>query len=450
MRFATWLMLLLLWPATSLAAKPVVVLELTGAIGPASSDYVERAMRDPVAREAQAVVIRIDTPGGLDTSMRDIIRSIIASPVPIIAYVAPGGARAASAGTYILYASHVAAMAPGTNLGAATPVQLGGGGGAPGSEPLEDDKEKPAAQPKTAMERKVVNDATAYIRSLAELRGRNADWAERAVREGVSLGAQRALEHDVIDLVADSLDDLLRKVDGRTIEVGATTVTLATANAEVVSIKPDWRTRLLAVITNPNIAYILMLIGIYGLIFELANPGGLVPGVLGGIALVLALFAFQALPINYAGLALIVLGLAFIVAEMFVTSFGILGIGGVIAFVIGSVMLLDTEAPAFQLSLQLIGGFAVVSVLLLGGVITMLLRTRRRPVMTGGSGLVGAEGTAVAAFSGTGRVRVHGEIWTAVSTQPVAKNQPVRVVDRDGLRLRVEPIPDSIVHSEDV
>ena len=450
-----WLVLsLLLLAGPSLAAPPVVVLELTGPIGPASSDYIGRALRTPAAQEAQAIVLRIDTPGGLDSAMRDIIQVIIGSNVPIVAYVAPGGARAASAGTYILYASHIAAMAPGTNLGAATPVQLGGlPGGAPEQErPPEQEgeqQESQPAQPATAMERKMLNDAVAYIRSLAALRGRNADWAERAVREAASLGAEDALQLGVIDLVAEDLDGLLEALHGRTVTAGATELTLATAEAEVIRLEPDWRSRLLAVITNPNVAYVLMLIGIYGLIFELMNPGSLVPGVLGGIALLLALYAFQALPISYAGLGLILLGMAFMIAEAFAASFGILGIGGVIAFVVGSIMLFDTDTPAFQLSLQLVAGFAIVSLLLLIGVITMLLRSRRRPLASGADTLIGSQAEALYDFTGQGQVRLRGEIWSVFSDVPIAKHQPVRVTARDGLRLRVEQISSQADHPGD-
>lgn len=455
MLWIRWLLLSLLFLAGPLlAAPPVVVLELTGVIGPASSDYVERALRAPVAQEAQVIVLRIDTPGGLDSAMREIVQVIIGSNVPIVAYVAPGGARAASAGTYILYASHIAAMAPGTNLGAATPVQLGGlPGDAPEQEPSperEGERQEPKPpQPANAMERKMVNDAVAYIRSLAALRGRNADWAEQAVREAASLGAEEALKLGVINLVAEDLDRLLEELNGRTVTAGAGELTLATAEAEIVRLDPDWRTRLLAAITNPNVAYVLMLIGIYGLIFELMNPGSLVPGVLGGIALLLALYAFQALPISYAGLGLILLGMAFMIAEAFVASFGILGIGGVIAFVVGSIMLFDTDTPAFQLSLQLIAGFAIVSLLLLIGLITMLMRSRRRPVTSGADTLIGSQAEALYDFTGQGQVRLRGEIWSVFSDVPIAKHQPVRVTARDGLRLRVEPIPPQADHPGD-
>lgn len=443
MRHWMWLLLLAL-SISPAAANQIVVLELTGAIGPASSDYFERSLRQPEVAQSQAVIVRIDTPGGLDTAMRDIVQSILGSDVPVIAYVAPGGARAASAGAFILYASHVAAMAPGTNVGAATPVQIGG---APtGAEQEDQDESQPNPQPQNAMERKVINDAVAYIRSLATLRDRNADWAEQAVREAASLSANAAKEQHVIDLVATNLDDLLDQLDGRSVEVAGVEHLLATKDVTLVHLEPDWRSQLLAVITNPNVAYILMLIGIYGLIFELAAPGSLVPGVLGAICLLLALFAFQALPISYAGLGLIALGLAFIIAEAFVPSFGILGIGGVISFVIGSIMLFDTDTEVFRVSMELIAGLAIVSALLLLGLVTLLLRSRRQPKASGADLMVGQIGEAIYAFDGQGQVRIEGEIWAAESDASLNENEAVRVLARDGLRLKVTPVKSSLLN----
>lgn len=451
---------LVLW-LLALPASAQVVHQLTieGAIGPVTANYVSDGLEEAAAADAAAVVLRMDTPGGLDSAMRQIVRDVLASPVPVIGYVAPSGARAASAGTYILYASHVAAMAPGTNLGAATPVQIGGMPGTPGSEPEPqpdrgsggddeqaaedgddgDDGERPAGG--SAMERKMINDAVAYIRSLAELRGRNADWAERAVRESVSLSYSAAREQNVIDLVAADTAALLAAADGREVEVSGAVRTLALAGATVEDRPPDWRTELLATITNPNVAYILMLVGIYGLIFELANPGSLVPGVLGGICLLLALFAFQALPVNYAGLGLILLGILFMVAEALVPSFGALGVGGVIAFVFGSVLLFDADGEGFELSMMLVGGVTAASLVLFLGTATLAARAFQRRGVAGADHMLGGEGEVLQ----TGpplRVRIEGESWLAETDTDarLAPGDSVRVVGMEGLRLKVEPL----------
>jgi membrane-bound serine protease (ClpP class) len=395
--------------------------------------------------EATAVVLRLNTPGGLDNSMRGIVQDILASTVPVICYVAPSGARAASAGTYILYASHIAAMAPGTNVGAATPVELGGGGGLPKKPtlPQHDEGEEQQEQPKDTMTSKMINDATAYLRSLAQLRGRNVEWAEKAVRESASLPADEALALGVIDLVAADLTGLLDEVDGREVTVKGGERVLETADAPVAVIEPDWRTRLLSVIADPNIAYILILIGIYGLIFEFYNPGFVFPGVVGAISLVLALFALQVLPVNYAGLGLLILGIIFMVSEVFVQSFGALGIGGLIAFVIGSVLLIDTEAPGYGVSMPLIVSFSVLSGVFFLGVIGMVLKARRRPVVSGEEQLIGASGTVLEDFVGKGRIHIHGENWQAGSAVPLKRGQRVRVTGVDGLSLQVEPIQES-------
>ncbi|MCG6860099.1 MAG: nodulation protein NfeD [Chromatiaceae bacterium] len=425
-----------------------LIIKVEGAIGPATSAYVEEAISDAEERGAGLLVLRMDTPGGLDTSMRAIVKAINASQVPVVGFVAPSGARAASAGTYILYACHVAAMAPGTNLGAATPVQIGGlpSGGTPEkSEPSqtgaddETDEEKPAATGNASKD-KLINDAGAYIRSLAQLRGRNAEWAEKAVREAASLPAEEALQLGVVDLLARDLDELLRKLDGRTVQIAGGEVTLDTGGVIRVELDPDWHSRLLAIISNPNIAYILMLVGIYGLIYEFSNPGAVVPGTVGAVSLVLALYSFQLVPINFAGVALMLLGLALMVAEAFAPSFGALGIGGVVAFVVGSLILIDTDAPGFGLSIPLILTFAVSSAVFLVFVIGMAIESRRRPVVSGAEQLLSASGQALEAFQGEGRVRLHGEIWTARSQAPVAAGQTVRVTGRDGLTLLVEPV----------
>ena len=328
------------------ATGPVLQLTIDGAIGPATADYVERALAHARAQHAALVIIRMDTPGGLDTAMRTIIKAITNSPIPVASYVAPSGARAASAGTYILYASHIAAMAPGTNLGAATPIQMGGSNPLPQTNPADKDKDGklPALSNNDAEREKVVNDAVAYIRGLAALHGRNAQWAEKAVREAASLPASEALRLKVVDIIANNETDLLKQIDGRKLKVEGHEITLHTGGLVIQPYEMDWRTRLLNVLTNPNIAYILLLIGIYGLILEFFHPGAVAPGTIGGICLILGMYAMQLLPINYAGVALIVLGVALMVAEAFQPSFGVLGIGGTVAFVFGSVILLDTEA----------------------------------------------------------------------------------------------------------
>ncbi|HKJ76837.1 MAG TPA: nodulation protein NfeD, partial [Gammaproteobacteria bacterium] len=352
---ALLLSLVPLWPAAQEGGGIALQLEIDGPIGPATSDYVVRSLEEAANRNAAAVILRMDTPGGLSSSMREIIQAILASPVPVLGYVAPEGARAASAGTYILYACHVAAMAPATNLGAATPVSIAPAGGGPDTPGSEGEKGPDA---KT---QKAVNDAVAYIRGLAKRRDRNAEWAEKAVREAASLDAEAAVKENVADLIAKDVPDLLAQADGRQVEVGGETRTLATKDLMVERLEPDWRSRLLSVITNPNVAYILMLIGIYGLIFEFSNPGMIVPGVVGAICLMLALFAFQVLPVSYAGVGLILLGIALMVAEAFAPSFGILGIGGVVAFVIGSIILMDTDVPGFGVSLWAIGATGAVA-----------------------------------------------------------------------------------------
>ncbi|MDH3579509.1 MAG: nodulation protein NfeD [Hyphomicrobiales bacterium] len=419
------------------------LLDLKGPVGPATSDYIHRGIDKAWGRRAKLVVLRIDTPGGLDTSMREIVKDLLQAPLPVISFVAPSGARAASAGTYILYASHVAAMAPGTNLGAATPVQIGGGlpvPKAPGTKEKEAEKSQgDEAQRKPTIADKAVNDAVAYIRSLAQMRGRNADWAEKAVREAASLSAEEALKEGVIDMMANDVDALLAKLDGREVVVLGQTRLLQTSGLKIETIEPDWRTQLLGTITNPNIAYVLMLIGIYGLILEFYSPGVLVPGVIGGICLLVALYSFQLLPINYAGFALILLGLALMVAEAFAPSFGILGIGGVIAFVFGSIMLLETDVPGFGISWMLIGSIAAVSAGLFILAVTMLVRARSRPVVSGPEEMVGSTGQVIDWEGHAGTVRVHGEVWKARAAKALDAGGPVRVKEIDGLTLVVQP-----------
>lgn len=463
------LLLLLTTLVASTAASPaeVWIIDIDDAIGPASADHVIRNLREANEQNAVAVILRMNTPGGLDQSMRGIIKEILASDVPVIGYVAPRGSRAASAGTYILYASHIAAMAPATNLGAATPVQMGAPGGLPTADddPAESDDHpdeqsdeegesapahtSPRRQPAaSASEQKAINDARAYIRGLAELRNRNAEWAERSVTEAATLSYRQALENNVIDLIAIDEQALLDAIDGRTVTTSSGERTLDTAGATLHQIVPDWRTQFLGVITNPSVAYILMLLGIYGLIMEFSNPGTGIGGIIGGICLLLALYAMQVLPISYTALALILLGLALMAAEAFSPSFGILGIGGVVAFIIGSIMLMDTQIPAFQIALPVILAVAAASAGMMIIVLRMLLRSRRHPVVSGVTTLTGAIGV-VMRLSGANdevnithankaQVKLHGEIWNAQADHPLQPGDRVRVIAVDGLTLQVE------------
>jgi membrane-bound serine protease (ClpP class) len=439
------------------------MLDITGPIGPATSRFIEKGLQTAQDQGSRLVVLQMDTPGGLDTSMRDIIRAILASPTPVITYVAPSGARAASAGTYILYASHIAAMAPATNVGAATPVAIGGESPPspsptptrePQREPQDDStsrpdkpesgkqpqRTRPPNEPSTAMERKVVNDAVAYLRGLAELRGRNADWAEQAVRTGASLSATAALDMKVIDLIARDLPELLKQIDGREVKVGEKTVKLATTGLAIERIEPDWRTRLLLVLTNPTVAYGLLLIGIYGLLLEGYNPGAIVPGVVGAISLLLALFAFQILSVNYAGLALVGLGIVMIIAEFFFPSFGALGLGGLVAFVVGSIILLDTDVPGLDIAAPVIAAVSTAAGLVLIGMVYVASRSMRRPVVSGSQAMIGATVEAVDDFAEKGLVRYGGELWNARSSSALRAGQPARVVKKEGLLLWVEPL----------
>lgn len=422
----------------------IMQLEINGVIGPATADYIERNLHKAIDNQAQAILIKMDTPGGLDISMRQIIKGIIVSPIPVITYVTPGGARAASAGTYILYASHIAAMAPATNLGAATPVQIGGFGALDQDKDKDkdntdqsEDNNKPLADP---MAHKIVNDAAAYIRGLAKMHGRNEQWAEQAVRVAASLSATEALKLNVIDIVARDVGDLFSQLQGRKINVDGKELIFNTGQLDIQSIQPDWRSEFLAVITNPGIAYILLMAGMYGLILEFSNPGSIVPGTIGGICLLIALYALQLLPVNYAGMGLILLGMALMIAEAFAPSFGILGLGGIVSFVIGSVILMDTDVPGFGIDLGLVAGFALSSAAFFIIVIGLLLKSRHSPVVSGKEEMQGSVGVVLADFTGTGMIRVHSENWQAVSEQALHKDEKVKVTAMEGLLLQVVPI----------
>jgi len=440
-------------------AAPVVVVPLTGAIGPASADFVSRSIVRAQKQGAELIVLRMDTPGGLDISMRQIIQTILASPIPVASFVAPSGARAASAGTYILYASHIAAMAPGTNLGAASPVQIGmGDQTAPEPQGTDKNAAKGASSASVAelksdtqstLSRKQMHDAAAYIRGLAQMRGRNAIWAERAVREAVSLSANEALSQKVIDLTARDVPELLSRLDGRQVSTADGVVhVLHTAGASIVVVEPDWRTRFLAVITDPSMALILLMVGVYGLIFEFSNPGFVLPGVAGAICVLLGMFALQMLPVNYAGLALILLGIGLLAMEVFLPTFGVVGIGGIVAFALGAMMLIDTDSPGFGIPLSLIAVLAVVTALFIFFVSGVVLKSRRRPVVTGQEALLGSPGIMLNDLrpdiaASEGWARVHSERWRVQSTVPLQQGQRVRVIARTGLVLTVVPI-DSV------
>ncbi|PVY60278.1 NfeD family protein [Pusillimonas noertemannii] len=425
-------------PILAQSNAKVVELQLDGVISPASSDFIVRGIDSAASQQAQLVVITLDTPGGLDASMRSIVKAILASPVPVpvATFVAPAGARAASAGTFILYASHIAAMAPASNIGAATPVQIGGT--SPPKAGSKDDAKD--GDPADASGRKARNDAAAYIRSLAQLRGRDKQFAEQAVLDAASMSAQEALEGGVIDLVAADLPDLLQKLDGRQVKLeNGRSVSLATASATAEQIQPDWRTRLLLLIANPQVAVILMMIGVYGLFYEVTSPGLAGPGIAGLISLMLAFYAFQLLPVNWAGVGLIFLGLSLMVAEVFLPSFGIAGAGGVVAFVLGGIFLTDGEVPGFELGLPFLIGSALFSVAVLLVIGRLALRSYRSRVVSGAEYMIGQPGIVTHVEDGMAYADVLGERWKVCSSQPLRPGQHVRVRSMEGLTLGVDP-----------
>ena len=447
------LLTLLVLTSSTISGQEVRVVDINGAIGPATADYFIRALKEAATDDVELVVMKLDTPGGLVSSLRDMVKEILASPVPVAVYVAPNGARAASAGTYLMYASHIAAMSPVTNIGSSTPVSIGGEGGgggfpAPGGfdDPRNSDEqgeESEDAQPSdpSAMDKKVVNDAVAYIRSLAELRGRNADWAELTVREAANLTASEALEMNVIEYVANDLPELLEAIDGTTISnVDGADVTLETASATVVEVETDWRYEFLKVITDPNIAYLLLIIGINALLFEFYSPGLGAGGIVGVICLLLAAYALQMLPVSFAGLALLVVGFGLIVAEVFTPTYGVLGLGGVVAFLAGSLLLFDTDVEGFRVSIEIIVAFGLGTVALVFFVGRRAYQHWKRGPVSGVDAVIGETATVVEEFEKSGRVRVAGEIWSAVSNTPLEKDDTVIVKSMDGLTLTVEKV----------
>ena len=445
----------------AVAEGTAIQLELDGPLGVATAEYIIAGIETAAERNANIIIIRMDTPGGLVEPTRDIIQAILASDVPVVTYVSPGGARAASAGTYIVLASHIAAMAPTTHLGAATPVSLTGDDTPKPPLPLErrtpdiaedgdgdetaeeDSAEETRPAGSTAMERKVMNDAIAYIRSLAETHGRNADWAEEAVRDAATLTAAEALEKNVIDIVAASRAELLAEIDGREVQANNRTVTLDTASLVIEALEPSLRIKILSMIANPQVALLLMLVGVYGLVFEGWNPGAIVPGVVGIVCLLLAAYALQVLPVNYAGLALIIVGVILIIAEAFVPSFGALGLGGIVAFMFGSIMMFDSGIPGFGISMTFVVTFSTIMGLALLWLVHFLVKLQRRGPVSGAASIIGGTGVAMESFTGAGRVWLEGESWQAQSSVPIQKDQEVRVTALDGLLLHVEPIPVS-------
>jgi membrane-bound serine protease (ClpP class) len=423
------------------ADKPALLIDITGAIGFVSAAHLARAVEQASTRAAPVLIVRMDTPGGLLSSTREMIHTILASRVPVVMYVAPNGSRAASAGTYLLYAAHVAAMAPSTHMGAATPIALSPG--LPGSTPAKpspgSDKQSDS-DPSAVSARKSVNDAVAYIRSLAEMRGRNADWAEKAVREAATLTASAAHKERVIDVIAKDVDDLLAQIDGRTVATPAGDVRLDTRGRKVVTIEQDWKMKVMSVITDPNIALILLMIGIYGILFEFWSPGAIAPGAVGGISLIVALTALSVLPVSFGGLALLILGIALMVAEAFTPSFGIAGLGGIVAFALGALFLFDPQQSdvPIAVSWQVIAGLALLSAAFFAGVLGLAVRARRRPVRIGGDDLVGSTAVVARWAENSGLVQVAGELWEARSGQTFAKGQKVRIVGRTGLTLSIE------------
>ena len=409
-----------LYGLSASAQKQIYVAQYNGIINPVAAEYIEQVVKKANENHVVALLIELDTPGGLDESMRDIVKEISGSEVPVIVYVSPTGARAASAGVFITLSSHIAAMAPGTNIGAAHPVALGGG------------------QMDEEMREKVTNDAAAYIKSIADKHGRNAQWAEEAVRKSVSITEKEALNLKVIDIISENRDELLKAIDGREVTTTTGKIRLNTKEAGIEQIPMGLRLRILNILSNPNVAYILMMIGIYGLFFELASPGAILPGVVGAICLVLAFYAFQTLPVNYAGLLLIILGIIFFIAEIKIISYGLLSVAGVVSMVLGSIMLMKTDIPFLKISWLVILPAALLTAVFFAVAIGMAVRVHKRQPITGFEGLVGESGEAYTDIDAVGKVFFHGEIWDARSVEPIQKGEKIKIVGTDKMTVIVK------------
>ena len=418
-------LLLMVWPANAFGADGIIVVKIEGAINPVVAEFVANEIRSANTSSEELIVIRMDTPGGLDTSMRKIIKAIQSSKIPVASFVSPGGSRAASAGTFITIASHIAAMEPGTNIGAAHPVNLMGGGTGGQAKVMED---------------KVVNDASAYIRSLAEKRGRNTHWAELSVRKSVSVSAEEAKRLNVIDLVAANLDSLVLALDKREVKLGGSIITLNTAEKNIIFKEMNSRQRILDIIASPNVAYVLMMLGLVGLYFELSNPGLILPGVVGSVSLVLALYAMQTLPINYAGLLLIILGVVLLIAEVNVMSYGLLAMSGAISIFLGSIMLIDSDDPAMQISKMILYPTLGMTFLFSIGSIYLAKKAHQLVTTTGMEGLLGEVGVVKETLNLEGRVLIHGEMWMAESDTVISVGEKVSVEVVKGLKIKVRKV----------
>ncbi len=418
-------LLLMVWPANAFGSNSIIVIEVEGAINPVVAEFVTNEIRSANTSSEELIVIRMDTPGGLDASMRKIIKAIQSSNIPVASFVSPGGSRAASAGTFITIASHIAAMEPGTNIGAAHPVNLMGGGTGEQAKVMED---------------KVVNDASAYIRSLAEQRGRNAHWAELSVRKSVSVSAEEAKRLNVIDLVAANLDSLVLALDKREVKLRGSIITLNTAERNITFKEMNSRQRILDIIASPNVAYVLMILGLVGLYFELSNPGLILPGVVGSISLVLALYAMQTLPINYAGLLLIILGVVLLIAEVNVMSYGLLAMSGAISIFLGSIMLIDSDDPAMQISKMILYPTLGMTFLFSIGSIYLAKKAHQLVTTTGMEGLLGEIGVVKETLNPEGRVLIHGEMWKAESDTVISVGEKVSVEVVKGLKIQVRKV----------